>query len=633
MRRSISWLLTFASCAAIVLSVQAHPPSQAPAPVEHYKLVPGFVGEAYDADGRALGNGFGSTPNPWGQYTAYLLSTNARGQRTWRIENYLPNQGGQTSQGSSMYLFEGSERALLVDTAQNTVDVAPQGDLKSVVKHLLGHQNDGSVKTQPVDFVVANTHSHGDHTGKNRVMTDRAVYYPELDFPANNAPANYVPIKEGGGPSTRGNGTAVGEIALGNRTIVAVDIHQHTPGSTGYLDRDNQMIATGDAIGSAYVWAHFGTIQQYAKAVRHLTEVVAPYDRLAVLPAHFFQNAQGERRKPPLNGRPVDKPYIYDELAVADGIMSGNVVGEPYRVLGRNNVWAQVNSGQVCYTLERLYDGGIFGGAGDKTMYHAIAIPGRYGVTSGTDPISNALRNIKSEFYLIRDYANTSMYLIKGSTKALLVGTGSGTPGIAAYAARLAGTLPLEVIVTSDDADQVGGLSQFQKNHVYLPATSTMATTGLGTVTRVKQGDRIALGNDRAGQLLEIEVYSLSGHAASGLTLLDVSDRLLLTGDALGTQSGDGGLVLQDSLADFARALAAWRAATDGKYDSIYTAHNYQWYTSPAYVDQVQAAVQKGLTDGDAALIPSVRPVGLRMIRSTGAADVVASVVVSAAGR
>src|SRR4249919_3940768 len=138
MRRSIAWLLTCTCSAAVALSVKAAPSPQAPAPVEYYKLVPGFVGEAYDADGRALGNGFGTTPNPWGQYTAYLLSTNAKGQRTWRIENYLPNQGGQTSQGSSMYLFEGSERALLVDTAQNTVDVAPQGDLKSVVKHLLG---------------------------------------------------------------------------------------------------------------------------------------------------------------------------------------------------------------------------------------------------------------------------------------------------------------------------------------------------------------------------------------------------------------------------------------------------------------------------------------------------------------
>ena len=614
------------------LLVAAAPPAQTPAPVEYYRLAHGFIAETFDVDGRAVGNGFGTTPNPWGQYTAYLLSTNAKGQRTWRVENYLPNQGGTTSQGSSMYLFEGSERALLVDTAQNTVDVAPQGDLKSVVRHLLGRQNDGSVKAQPVDFVVANTHSHGDHTGKNRLMTDRTVYYPELDWP-NNAPANYVPVKERGGPSPRGNGTAVGEIPLGNRTIVVIDIPEHTPGSTAYLDRENQMVATGDGIGSAYVWAHFGMITQYAASVRHLTEVIAPLHQLSVFPAHFFQNAQGDRRRPPLNGKPVDRAYVFDQLAVADGILNGSVIGEPYRVLGRNNVWAQVNTGQVCYTLANLYPGGLFGGNGDKAMYHAITIPGKYGVTAGTDAISNTLRNIKSEFYLIRDYANTSMYLIKGSTKALLVGTGSGTPGIAAYATRLAGGVPLEVIVTSDDPDQVGGLPQFQRNRVYLPAASPMSASGLGAVTRVKHGDRITLGNDTTGRPIEIQVHALAGHSPSGLTLLHVSDRLLLTGDALGTQGGDGGLILQDSLVNFARALTEWRSETDGKYDSVYTAHNYQWYTSPAYVNQVQEAVQKGITDGDAALVPSVRPAGLRMVRSSGAADVVASVVVAGAGR
>src|SRR4029078_9140102 len=131
-------------------------------------------------------------------YTAYLLSTNAKGQRSWRIENYLPNPTAGTAQGSTMYLFEGNARALLVDTAQNTADVAGQADLKAVVRHLLGHQNDGATRANALDFVVANTHSHGDHTGKNALMSDRAVYYPDLDWPRNAAPPNYVPIKEGG---------------------------------------------------------------------------------------------------------------------------------------------------------------------------------------------------------------------------------------------------------------------------------------------------------------------------------------------------------------------------------------------------------------------------------------------------
>ena len=90
----------------------------------------------------------------------------------------------------------------------------------------------------------------------------------------------------------------------------------------------------------------------------------------------------------------------------------------------------------------------------------------------------------------------------------------------------------------------------------------------------------------------------------------------------------DAGLILRAPLKTFADALTAWRSATDGKYDVVYTAHNYQWFTAPAYVDELQKAVLRGLTEGDAALVASTQMPGARMIKSSGAADVVASIVV-----
>src|ERR1700761_3203456 len=190
-----------AAAMTIAVFAVAAGPAKAAAPVDWYTLAPGFISESWDSDGVPIFNGF-STPNPWGFYTAYLMQTNAKGQRTWRIENFLNSTrlGYQYGQGSTVYLFEGNTKALLIDTAQNTKDlpiVAGQPDLVTVVKQLLGHNNDGSAKANPVDFVVANSHSHGDHTGKNSVMAPRTIYYPDGDWP-NNAPANYVPIKEGG---------------------------------------------------------------------------------------------------------------------------------------------------------------------------------------------------------------------------------------------------------------------------------------------------------------------------------------------------------------------------------------------------------------------------------------------------
>lgn len=592
--------------------------------VEYYRLVPGFLAETFSDDGMALGNGF-STPNPWGAYTAYLLATNTKGQRTWRIENYLPNQGGATAQGSTMWLFEGDTRALLVDTANNTVDEPGKPDLKAVVRHLLGHTNDGGAKTNPVDFVVANTHSHGDHTGKNRLMTDRTVYYPDLDWPRNNAPANYVPIKENGGPTTHGSGQAVAAIELGGRTITAINLYAHTPGSMGYLDRENRMIATGDAIGSAYVWAHFGLMTQYLETVRHLQEVLRPFERMHVLPAHFYQVKQGARGKPPINGRPLDKAYVDDQVRAAEGILDGTLVGQPYRTVGRNAAIVTAGSAQVVYTLANLYPGGAFGNAGDRTKYHAVEIPGAGAAPTPAGRYA-AVDAIKSTVFLIRDYGNRTMYLVVGSRKALLIGSGEGTPGLAAFVRNLAGALPVEVIALSDAQGQTGGLAQFSSSTVHLPRGLT--TTGMGSNVRfVAGGDRIDLGADRAGRPLQLEVHEMRGRSPHGITLLDAVNKVLFSGDALGMQGNDAGLVLDSPLSAFATALGAWRRGTDGKYDVVYTAENYQWFTDKAYVDELQTAVEAGLRGG-ATVTPSTRLPGVSMIRSTGAADVVASIVI-----
>jgi glyoxylase-like metal-dependent hydrolase (beta-lactamase superfamily II) len=601
-----------------------HLRAQAPPPLEHYRLVPGFLAEVFNDSGMAQGNGF-ATPNPWGTYTAYRLATNAKGHRTWRIENYLPNPSNNTAQGSSMYLFEGHTRALLVDTAQNTVDAPGHPDLKAVVRHLLSTNDDGSPRKTAVDFVVANTHSHGDHTGKNSLMSDRTVYYPDLDWPRSGAPANYVPIKEGGGATPHGSGTAASEIDLGDRTILPISLYAHTPGSTGYLDRENQMIVTGDAIGSAYVWAHFGSIVQYATSVRHLQDVLKPFAWVAVLPAHFYQIKQGPRGKAPLNGRPLDKAYVDDQLRVAEGILNGTVVGEPYRTVGRHAAIATVDSAQVVYTLGNLGPAEAL----DKSAYHAIAIPGPSAPTAPGGRFA-AVDAIKSTIYLIRDAGQETLYLVAGSTKALLIGSGSGTPGIAAFVKKLSGALPLEVLATSGDPGQLGGLAQFAGSTIYLPNGVSAGASG-AKIVRLTPGTTIDLGVDRAGRPLRLEVHPLSGHDAAGITLLDPANRVLFGGDALGTQGTDAGLILRQPLAAFATALEAWRTATDGKYDVVYTAHNFEWFTSAAYVDSLQAAVKKGLAEGDAALIDSVRMPGSKVIRSAGAPDVVASIVVPAA--
>src|SRR5688572_16591603 len=105
-RQQVTWRWLIVGAALWALGAGGATPAavpQSPPALDHYRLVPGFVAERFNEDGMALGTGF-AAPNPWGAYTAYLLATNARGQRTWRVEHYLPNATSGTAQGSSMYL-------------------------------------------------------------------------------------------------------------------------------------------------------------------------------------------------------------------------------------------------------------------------------------------------------------------------------------------------------------------------------------------------------------------------------------------------------------------------------------------------------------------------------------------------
>ena len=579
---------------------------KAPA-LEYFKLVPGFIAETKNDRGMAVGTGF-ATPNVWGAYTAYLMATNARGQRTWRIENYLPQ--GATAQGSTMYLLEGSQRALLVDTAQDTQpEIMGQNDLKTVVRHLLGHNNDGTPRANAVDFVVCNTHGHGDHTGKNSQMGDRTVYFPKLDMPRANPPPNYVPADEDGGDKV------ATEIVLGDRTIKVINLYGHTAGSLGYLDVENNLVMTGDEIGSGYVWMHLAgsTITQYAKSVRHLQDVLRPLDNPAVLPAHFYQVDQPGRSP----SGPLNKDYVDNQVAIAEGLLTGQQIGVPYRSQGRNVLVARHGNAETTFTLNTIFAADVPSTSGGA--YHAVQIPGPVGgAANGPAPAAAVIDGIKSEFFLIRDRAKNSLYLIKGSTKALLVGTGGGAPGLAAFVAKLAGSVPVEVIITSDDPGQIGGLAQFAANRIYLLTGSAILVTGpaLRSVTEVGQGDVIALGRDSANRQIEIEVHPLAGHSAMGLTLLDLTDRVLLAGDALGMQGTDNGLILREPLPAFAASFKSWRSRTDGKYDLVFTSRNHEWQTPPAFIEQLQAAVDRGLAEGDAALADSPALPGRKVLRA-----------------
>jgi len=141
-----------------------------------------------------------------------------------QIDEHTWEGNGHLCFDESIYIVEGSERALLIDAGT---------DIRNLDKIV------ASITDKPVTLVA--THVHSDHTGS-------AVFlFPELYFNAAdtiNLPKG-MPITENMKFLTDGQ-----VFDLGGRSIEVMFTPGHTPGSVTFFDKEKHYGFSGDAFGS-----------------------------------------------------------------------------------------------------------------------------------------------------------------------------------------------------------------------------------------------------------------------------------------------------------------------------------------------------------------------------------------------
>lgn len=206
-----------------------------------------------------------------------------------------------------MYLLEGEDKALLIDTGWGA------GNLREFVEKLT---------SKPV--LVTNTHGHLDHSGGNgeweSVMllpgaADDLFMCHRLPFDVSKLPyPNYErKIVKGGDV-----------IDLGGRTIELIDISAHSNGSLAYLDRKNGYLFVGDELESSQVLmyeteaipGHEFVLDKKLRAhhanMTHLKSLQGVWN--TVFPAH--------------NGTPIAHSYLDDYIALVEHIYAGDAIIE-----------------------------------------------------------------------------------------------------------------------------------------------------------------------------------------------------------------------------------------------------------------------------------------------------------------
>lgn len=220
-------------------------------------------------------------------------------ESTWII-NFM--NGSQ-----NMYLLEGNERALLIDTGWGA------GNLRAYVERLT---------RKPV--IAALTHGHLDHAGgcgewESVVMLPGA----ETDlYTCKNLPLDVSGLPH---PDFRHELVNDGDVIdLGGRAVELLDISAHSNGSLAFLDRRDGLLFVGDELESAQVLMYKvedipGTdfvLDQRLRA--HYANMLRLRERRGewrtILPAH--------------NGTPIAHSYLDDFISLTEHIYAGNAVIE-----------------------------------------------------------------------------------------------------------------------------------------------------------------------------------------------------------------------------------------------------------------------------------------------------------------
>lgn len=160
---------------------------------------------------------------------------------------------------SSIYILEGKEKTLIIDSGHIVTD------LPSRVSKI-------SAKPQ----ILALTHAHPDHAGS--VDQFDTVYMNKNDKDMiQNYKGKIIEVDE--------NFT----FDLGGIHLQVINLSGHTPGSIGFLDLEDRWLFTGDAIGSTYVWMQVTPLplESLMGAIKRIEEISDKFDKIIV--GHYRQ--------------------------------------------------------------------------------------------------------------------------------------------------------------------------------------------------------------------------------------------------------------------------------------------------------------------------------------------------------
>jgi glyoxylase-like metal-dependent hydrolase (beta-lactamase superfamily II) len=288
--------------------------------------------------------------------------------------------------------------------------------------------------------------------------------------------------------------------------------------------------------------------------------------------------------------------------------------------------------------LERgqlLFIAGVYGGeTGLRTGYtiRAVAMaPGHTDSDTATfvynierrDRTTYVSEELAPGVRMIRDSDNDKMFLVRGSKAFALIDSGMGHGALRDYVAQFTGGLPVINIYTHSHGDHIGQAKEFiATSTAYVGAADRPAVAQFlcrqgvtadlidAHLKSAADGDTVDLGDRK------LQIYAVAGHTPGSIVIFDPATGNLFTGDSVGNNSAlpPDVMWMQFSTRPLDAFLANeryLRARLGDRVKRIMTGHNDRPLAGTAYLDHLERAIQRGLDEGESALIPSWRPAGI----------------------
>jgi len=239
----------------------------------------------------------------------------------------------------NMYLIEGNDSALLVDTGLGVADLA------SCVKKITSNP-----------LIVVNTHGHPDHSGANYQFEKVYMHSADMEAAKNfNTPEARTGSS---GNMLRGNAPSEEEkykgtiyetklipvtdgyiFNLGGRRIQVMETTGHTPGGLCFLDMENKLLFSGDN-NNSLVWLFLGNCKPLHEYLVTLEKQVSRLNEFTILlPGH---------------GPEMSSEFIKDQVGCVKGILDGSLERKPYQSFAGNAMIATFGKASVAFNPDNL---------------------------------------------------------------------------------------------------------------------------------------------------------------------------------------------------------------------------------------------------------------------------------------